>query len=289
MFDRLFLYNHFGAGDVFESREFAREWVDIVQPKESYYAHGKHPRILLDMPFLKYTEVTPIMYGMSPYVIDGTDLYVNTWIGRDGSYVLPGIGCVVEEIYRMHNDILKSLGLPQLSKEIAQYIPNIDHLWYNIDGIKSFVAENKQDKVLISNGPVQSCQAENFDFSPIIYKLAGRFPEKQFIITTNIPHDGYDNLIYTGDIIKQPDFDLNEISYLSRFCSTIVGRNSGPHVFSQVYDNWMDETKKIVSFTYTAVASTFVLNREIKARKYWSPSTDTETVFSQIESVLNAV
>jgi hypothetical protein len=100
--------------------------------------------------------------------------------------------------------------------------------------------------------------------------------------------DNYEDNIYPTDIITlRDDFDLPEISYLSTFCSTLIGRNSGPHVFTQVKSNVMDENKKLLSFTYKPTGSSFVVNTDVKIKRYWSNATATDDVIDIIERTLN--
>ena len=163
---KVIFYNHFGNGDIFESREFVKEYMAKIPADNYYYAHGKNPRILADIPELQFTEVTEVMDARHAAVITDDILYINTWIGRDGRYVLPGIGCVVENLYHMHNAIITGLGFEPLQKNMFDYIPSIDYSYYNTDNIDAFCKEHPERKVLISNGPVQSNQARNFDFTP---------------------------------------------------------------------------------------------------------------------------
>ena len=281
------LYNHYGAGDVFESREFAREYIKVFNTEDNYYAHGKSPYILNDMKDLKFTDVTPRMHHRSAWMLSDNTMYVNMWIGRDGQYVLPQIGVVVEEHFRMHNDILKDLGVGPLSKGPHAYIPNIDYSAYETDNIDKFLLEVEGKRlILISNGPVQSNQAKNFDFTPTIKLLCKTFPEYVFILTQNADLRA-ENLFYTGEIINiTTGVDLNEISYLSTFCDVCIGRNSGPHVFAQVLDNWMDKNKISLSFTYAKRASHFVLSDSLPMKKEWSDAEDTREVFKKICEVI---
>jgi hypothetical protein len=260
----------------------------LVPAEKYFYAHGKNPKILRDIPELEFTTVTEEMNGMKDVTFSGDDLFVNTWIGRDGKYVLPGIGCVVEKLYEMHNEMLYKFGFGQLPRQILEYVPTLDYSFYNIDNINDFIAKHSGGMVLISNGNVQSSQANNFDMTPAILKVADNSPQRTFIVTEPIP-EARPNIFLTTDIIKSEEpFDLNEISYLSLFCNTFIGRNSGPHVFAQVLPNWMSSTsKKILSFTYTKIAATFILEQVVKMRKFWSPATTTEEVVSVIEGVLN--
>jgi len=286
MFNKLIFFNAFGAGDIFESREFVKEIMNIVPAKEYFYAHGKYSGILLDIPQLKFTKFRDEFDNRKSIInLSDNSLAWNTWIGRDSKYVLSGIGCVVEELYKMHNDILSALGYRRLSKLSIEYIPSIDYKYYGMDKVNKFIKRAK-DRVLIDNGNVQSNQAYNFDFSPIIERLVTNYPEIDFIITHRINHIAK-NLFTTAEIIQsESSCDLNEISYLSLFCDTIIGRNSGPFVFAQVKENWMDETKAILSFTYTQEGSTFVLNQPVKMKKFWSPRTDPDSVYDMCRKVI---
>lgn len=282
---KVIFYNHFGNGDIFESREFVKEYMEKIPADNYYYAHGKNPRILADMPELQFTEVTDVMDARHAAIITDYILYINTWIGRDGRYVLPGIGCVVENLYHMHNAIITGLGFEPLQKDMFDYVPSIDYSYYDTDTIDVFCKEHPERKVLISNGPVQSNQAHNFDFTPAIEMIAMTFPEIAFIVTSPTGLE-MDNIFLTNTIIKVDDFDLNEISYLSLFCDTHVGRNSGPHVFTQVQENWLDENKATLSFTYQEVASHFVYDLPVKMQKYWSPCTDALEVHDVMSRVI---
>lgn len=273
----------FGAGDVFESREFVKDYMTLMPHLNFFYAHGKNPRILLDMPELKFTEVTDAMHPMNKITVANDTIYINTWIGRDGRYVLPGIGCTVERLYDMHNNILHDVGMFKLTRDdVYSYIPKIDFSAYDLKDIHRFLIDTKdRKKILISNGPVQSNQAFNFDFTPVIELLCKAFPEHVFLATSPASLV-FDNLFYTGNTINVDGFDLNEIAYLSLYTDIIVGRSSGPHTFSQHWDNWKNPNKINISFTYTKTGSHFVLSDHLPMHKVWSPATETNEVFNVI-------
>jgi len=284
-------YCHFGAGDILESREFVKDYIRILGTDENYYAHGKPEYILKDMQEVKFTPVTEGMGIRSPFKVVGDTVYINMWIGRESKYVLPNIGVVVEEHYRMHRDILASMGFRNVLKpNPLDYVPDIDYKAYALEEVIKFISEDSNHfgkRILISNGPVHSSQAFNFDFTPVIELLCDIFPDYSFIVTQRTGLEEKNNLSYTGDIIGQvPGTDLNEISYLSTFCDVHIGRNSGPHVFSQVKKNWMDKNKTSLSFTYGQRASHFVLSDGFPMKKAWSPLTDTDGVFRKICEVI---
>ena len=257
--------------------------------KEYWYAHGKHPRILADMPELRYTPIDDSMNCRMPFINKGNSLFVNTWIGRTSKYVLPGSGCVVEKLYDMHNEYLNALAGKHLLKTVYEYIPSIDYSYYDIEGVNNFLEHigNTKDIVLIDNGKVMSKQAENFDFTNVIIELSELFPYHTFIITHEIDAK-LENVVTTDSIIKcKYPFDLNEISYLSRFCDTLIGRCSGPHVFAQNLDNWLDKDKVLLSFTYSPYGAAFVLdNSRVEMKKVWSKSTKPTDVLGDCIKVI---
>lgn len=289
MYNQVIFYNHFGAGDVFESREFVKAWMNLVPANAYFYSHGKSPRILLDLPELQFKSVTIHMKPMGDVLDDSNgNLYVNTWIGRNSKYVLPGIGCTVEKLFDMHNDILSVKNLGALPGTALDYIPNIDYTVFDLKIADKFLKKHKEEKIYIDNGVVQSNQSKNFSFVGIINSVAKLFPDKCFI-TTQDSITTEPNVHSIADILGSRGwgFDLNEASYVSTFCSTLVGRNSGPHVFSQVRDNCMNSEKKLLSFTYESQGASFVVNSDVKIRRYWSPSTSDDDVIQKIVEVIN--
>lgn len=286
MYEQVLFYNHFGNGDIFESREFVKACANIIPAKKYCYSHGKSPEIIRDITNIEFKEITEHMNPMRGIWDDGNgNLYINTWIGRDGSYVLQGIGCTVEQLYRMYNDMLAVYDLGTLPGSPIDYIPSIDYSYYNRDEVTLFMAQHPQPKIFIDNGMVQSMQAENFPMEPIIARLADENKDKLFIVTHALSVE-IDNVITTNSITNKNGFDLNEISLISLYCNPIIGRNSGPHVFSQVKENCSNPDKKLMSFTYEFSGSSFVVNTEVKLQKLWSNCKDEHKVYECIKGVL---
>ncbi len=289
--ENVYFYNHFGAGDIFESLEFVKEWMEILGDRNYFYAHGKTPKIIRELPNVSSMNVTDEMHAMRAiHFNDETkSMFINTWIGRDGRYVLPGIGVVVERLWRMHNDMLSSIGCRPLTKQIMEYVPSLNYdLYPDCVNVEYWLkSEAKHRRLwLIDNGNVQSNQAFNFDFSPIIEEVA-KLELDDFFMTTHDSGVKLPNVWTTSEIIRSKDgFDLPEISFLSRFSNGSIGRNSGPHVYTQVRENWMDESYSFLSFTYKQDAAYFVLNQPTLAKKYWSPYINDKQA---IENVLELV
>jgi hypothetical protein len=288
VFREICFYNYFGYGDLFNTREFVKEMMGFYEDTNFFFAHPKNPRMFEDIPNLKYAKIRPFMLGDKHFIIGGEeDLYINTWIGLDEKYVGPGIACSIDRQLRLWNDLVKMVNLEiDFSENSLHYIPRIDYKKLNpkyLERIESFVNSTwTKRKVLICNGPVQSNQAKNFDFDPIIVLLCYEFPNVAFITTKKVPFQ-FPNLFFTGDIIQSDDgFDLNEISYLSRFCDTIVGRSSGPFSLCQTVQNYNTPGKLFLSFSYTREGGHLVMEGKTEATRCWSGATDTQGVFKEI-------
>ena len=278
MYKGLCFYSHFGNGDLFNSREIIKDIIKFGIADRYWYAHSKNPNMFNDIPELTHIKVHKFLSAMDQYKVGGAnDLYINTWIGRDGRYVLPGIGCTLKMYKGMFNETLSNLELPTLTKKMSEYIPTIDYEKFNIESTKVWIDHYIKYKiVLISTGNVQSNQAINFDFTPVVKNLCEKFPKVIFVITSKLDLD-YTNLFFSSNITGN-GFDLNEISYLSLFADTIIGRSSGPYVFTQVKENLMNPDKKFMAFTKHINSSNLVRGISTKAHLLWSDATEENEV-----------
>jgi len=278
MYKDLCFYSHFGNGDLFNSREIIKDIIGFGIAERYWYAHSKNPNMFNDIPELHYIKPHKFLNAMEPYKRGGAnDLYINTWIGRDNKYVLPGVGCTLKMYKTMFNETLSSLNLPILTKKLSKYIPTIDYERFNIKFTKQWLSNYKKYKiVLMSTGNVQSDQAINFSFTPVVKNLCEKFPNIIFVTTSKM-NLSYTNLFFSIDITKNT-FDLNEISYLSLFADTIIGRSSGPYVFTQVKANLMNPNKKFLAFTKHINASNLVRGISTEANFFWSDAVDEKSV-----------
>jgi hypothetical protein len=285
MYDKVVFFNHYGNGDLFESTAFIQDVRNIVPAKEYAYSHGKSFKIFKHLDWLQQErETVRWIDHRVPTLVQNNILYFNTWIGRDGRYVLPGIGCTLEMLYQMYNDMLSPYGL-HLTKEPYAYIPDIPHLTssFNFDPVIKYVEKNESKKmVLISNGNVQSSQAFNFDFDPIVEKLAVNYPDIIFLVTRPMLSE-QTNIVNIENVTKVIDgCDLHEIGLLANYCSLMIGRCSGPIVFAQHKWKVFHLGHKSLSFTYTYEGSHFILSDHLPMKKIWSPATETDAVYNKI-------
>ena len=99
-----------------------------------------------------------------------------------------------------------------------------------------------------------------------------------YIFTDHEDIDG-SNVKFTNNIFKDKTVDLFEISYLSKFCDIIIGRNSGPYTYSETYDNYMDNTKTFLSFNtknpeYKTIQETMSFDLNLKCKYKTVPILD---------------
>ena len=291
MYKSVNFYNYYGNGDIYESRQFCIEIMQLIPTESdvSTYYHGKSHRLLMDIPNLVTSNNVPDWLDpMKPHVIKDGSLYLNTWIGRQSSYVLRGSACTIEMLHKMHNDQIREFGVQLSSSNPIDYLTNFQYELYEIDGITKYLA-GKEDKkkIYVSNGSVYSAQAENFDMSSLIINLAKLFPDVLFFITQgfeNFEENIIDANTLTPDYL---DSNLVELSYLSTFCDLLIGRNSGAHVFAWTKHNTMVRGVPSITFSYHIDCTHFVHHLPIKTRKYWSNVTDTSELTSIVTKIIS--
>ncbi len=298
MYKNFYFFNWYGNGDILNSKEYVRE-LAIKLPAEGiaekvWYLHPKSHQILWDMAdIIEQGPITKKCNNGLAFSEDGEDVYFNTWIGRDGRYVLPGIVCTDIMNLKMFNDQLYAMGLHiRLRRPLIEYVPRIDFTKMDTRYVlrinRFFTEHSNRTTMLICNGDVHSGQAENFDFGPIIEALCDRHPDEIFVATTEFaPSTDHHNLFFTSQIIHTDEvFDLNEIAYLSNRVDLTVGRASGPSCFAQHRDNITDPTKKFLVFSGHPDCVTFLKGAKGDAHFFWSGDTETEQVYQEIREVM---
>lgn len=284
MYSSVTFYNHYGNGDLFNSRGFLKALAEKFPTNNYYYAHAKPKPFFFDLDWIKEVNIEPWISDRQPYYIRDNNLYINTWIGRESRFVLPGIGCTIDNYLKMFNELSIKLTGTELDKQIENYFPSLDYSKLDVEytkRIEEFVS-NHEDFILISDGDVQSNQAYNFDFAPVISEL-GKLTTSA-IVSTNATQSGA-VIKSANQIIQKPGFNLNEISYLSTFCRYIIGRSSGPFAMAQVEENITRSDTTFLSFCYTGEGSSFYSTTKspsIKAKFLWSPAIKTSDVVKEI-------
>jgi len=286
-FNKIRLFNCYGHGDLYSTREFIKELVDAFPEKDIEYSHGKNERIFADIMGLIYSKIDSSCDNAKGKYSVGNTLYINTWVGRNGKYVTPGNTVSITNIKNLFNEEMKNIH--SFDKGINEYIPQVDFSKFNIKPINKFLEKRRNvTLIFISNCIAQSSQAENFDFDPIIERLCDEFPHFDFI-TTNGTLVVKDNLHYSIDITQSEDgFDLNELSYLSTYCNPIIGRGSGAYCFAMNKENVlnMSPQKYFIGFTHTPYGSNLLYGQDLCCIVLSNAETDTDKVGDYIVMVL---
>lgn len=282
MFKEIHFINDWHNGDVHMSRGIIKNIIRCY-PNATYYYHHKHgEKLLQDMPGF-YTEES-VNYPDIATIIDDK-LYINTWVGQflPNGIQLCSWGCNCNSNKELLNHVLKFLNKNAFLANELDLLPSIDFTKFNVSSIDEFLKNNTNKKVLICNGETLSGQSFNFSFAPFIINLAIKYENIDFILTDkqNIVKN---NIFYTDDIIKQDRSDLNEISYLSSFCPIVVGRASGPFVYSQTYETLTDQNKTFIAFSNKRFES--YLTEKTTCNKIWSNNYSPDNIFNILDNEL---
>jgi len=260
---RICFFNYFHNGDLLATKEFIREFMENI-PAEYFYAHNKHPKNLIDLPLTQVRIPEGLPNNKFFVGGDGT-IFINTWIAAYWTEEKPyNIYLDEKEIleegitWKSYNKVFEyiikmvdaHIGIKyNLQKEIESYAHRIDYSLFNCTNIDTFISnQNQEDLVLVSNGPVESGQTLiNNDMSSWMHTIANEFPNKKIICTRKF-NTNLVNILFTDDIIgDRSGHDMNEISYLSKFCPNIIGRNSGPFLFTNSLENLKTPGKRFLS------------------------------------------
>jgi len=244
MINKLIFYNNHNNGDIHFTREFVRDIVQKTNYDEYYFLHKRSPKLLMDIPKLQHGQLNENCKIDSPFHIINNETYINTHLGVYEIFVDKVNDVSLPIFYDYFQIIFNKLRVPMEKKK--HYLPVIDYKQFEISGINEYIENNRAfSKVIVCNGDVYSNQSLPIDFKALIEKLADEFPKTHFILTDKKDVIERENVLYTSDIIKA-GADLNEISYLSTFCTVIIGRASGPYSFTEVKENFDDVDKTFI-------------------------------------------
>lgn len=264
MMRNIYFYNYYHNGDLFCSKSFIKQIVDELR-SESFnfkYFHNNNPKTISDL-----TD-----YGGRPYqsnkdrfIKDNDTLSINTWIGIHipGNHATgpffwnEGINYVaLHDIWNYNFENINShFGTKlRIKKSPEDYISVIDYSKFDVTSVNDFIQSRPEKKrILFSNGIPMSGQSFSDKMDNIINYFAAKYSDYDFYCTDRIATYS-PNVFFTSDITKQKS-DLNEISWLSKHCDLIIGKNSGPFIYCLERDNFNDPKKKFISFNNNKVDS----------------------------------
>lgn len=248
-------YNHWHNGDCFH----AKGWIQSIMqqhPECGYVSsHSNHPSILADLcEHLDLKELPPLPQSQR-IVEQGNVIFVNTWCGAYGSETFrPGeIHANWLSLHKQFKIVANYLNQHNgmnivFSDNVLDYIPTTDWDYYHTEAADSFLAQHLEPKHLLCNGLVRSTQSNIGDMKSIVETLAEQYAGHAWICTKKF-ETSKSNIYFTDDIFNL-ESDINEIVYLSTKCKTIVGKNSGPFMFTHIRENIMDQAKTFVSLSH---------------------------------------
>jgi hypothetical protein len=248
---KIVFFNHYHRGDLHTHKEFIKQIMDESIGLKFEYLHN-NPSVLTDEFGVLKTGNPDHLDKSTLFYQDEETLFVNTWVASDWDLFCKHAGINMHLLYEQWGKIFSTVNsffdtniLLKPTKE--EYLPRIDYSKAYTKTIDEYVKEEKR-RILICNNIPASNQSFGDNMSEYVEQYATKHPDTDFICTNKFKTDKT-NIKFTSEIIRSAgECDLLEISYLSKFCSVIIGKNSGPYVFCETYDNYMDPNKTFVSF-----------------------------------------
>lgn len=285
MKNNIILYNHFHNGDIFYSRiliNILKDYYNIT------YYHNLQSPLFEDLP-----EVNEIVGIPSNYDIHNTNLennIVNTWIGQKQMIYVshqPIPGCSFTNHFKLVTDICNFYNI-ELDSNFNNYLPSVNN--NNLKSYNNIVEKIKELKlkydliILVCDGNVNSGQSHNFNFIPIVEHLSENNPNCLFLSTNQLYHNK-SNIITTYPQITESLPDLLQISLISTYCDIIVGRASGPFCFTHTKENFNDDKKTFISFTFNESEGIFYYDG--KNKNLWSNNLNYPNMITTIQNEIN--
>ena len=264
---KIVFFNHYQRGDLLTHKEFVRQLQEEIPNCTYEYMHFNHSKLTRDLNIPKIGEPSSLDHK-TPFYQDGDSLYVNTWIGCHWDIFCENGGINMDSLWSQWNTMLDTINSffgtnIKLRTEKESYLPSIDFTRFNVGSIDEFVKFSGDHKrILVCNGAPKSGQSFNSDMKEFLEPLAEKYTGVHFICTQKFD-TSYENIFFSDNIILDTDIedkrapwedrelnncDLQEISYLGEKCDLIVGKNSGPFVFCETKNNYMNPDKKFLSF-----------------------------------------
>lgn len=295
---KIVFFNHFHRGDLHTNKEYIRQIMQELPDFEYEYLHSNPEKLLLDLNIP--TVGTPDHLDKNTVCYQDEDtLYINTWVAANWDIFCKHGGINMHTMHEQWGIIFETINeyfdanIELKTKE--EYLPRIDYTLFDIKNIDTYIESNPRDrKVLICNNVPQSGQSLTSDLSEFIKDAAKKYTDTQFICTNEFDIGTQDNILFTNDIVSVEGCDLQEISYLSTFCDIIIGKNSGPYVFCETYDNYMDKNKRFLSFNtkhheYDIIKETMSNGLDIKCKYVTVPILSVNSpTFEDIKNITNA-
>lgn len=264
--NKIIFFNHYHRGDLLTHKEFIRQLKSELPDVTFEYMHFNHPKLTRDLDVPLVGAPTDLDHK-TPFYQDGDTLYINTWIGCFWDIFCEHGGINMNSLYHQWEKIFAQVNALfnvdiGMYADKEEYLPSIDFSRFDVSSIDAFLAGTSNKNIVICNGPPQSGQSFTDDMKQFLEPVAQKYPGVNFICTNKF-ETTVNNVLFTDDIIKDDEVsdvrapwenrqknncDLQEISYLSEKADAIVGKNSGPFVFCETKNNYMNPNKKFLSY-----------------------------------------
>lgn len=284
MINTICFFNFWHNGDVYSGKGYIQDLISQLPNVKFKYAHSNSLKIVSDID-CEHVHIDTIdkqvVYNIRHIEIDGT-LYINTWVGVYALEVFP-IGhmhanwCSLYDMWKnIYNLINCSLYVKtSMQDNLFYYIPTTNWKKFDIDSVTKFISEYNKI-VLFCNGIVRSKQSNLGLLNNIIVNLAKEFSNISFVCTEKFDKINYNNIHFTDDIFSEVENgDINEIAYLSTKSFMIIGKNSGPFMFTHVKENIADPNKIFVSLSHH-ISDSYAWGLEGLPCRYYHHSSDDE-------------
>lgn len=259
---KIIFFQHHHNGDLFVSKEYVRQIINDLPDFDVEYFHNNNPKTLLDLEISQRTFDVNSISKEVVYIEKPNHLFINTWLFVHPQYDRRGSinQSVMHRIFSdVFNKINQYFNVNLILKDKQNYIAKINYLKFDVTSIDKFIESNNRKKILLSNGKPMASQSFDNNMSNIVNNLAKKHSDIDFICTDKF-ETPQKNILFTDDLIptaqdtailnpwNKKRCDLNEISYLSKFCNIIVGKNSGPYIYCMTEENINDPKKTIIVF-----------------------------------------
>jgi hypothetical protein len=297
---KIVFFNHYHKGDLHTHKEFIRHIQSQLPEFTFEYLHKNAEKLTAELG-ISLMGSPDDLDNKTPFYQDEDTLFVNTWVGCNWDVFCKYGGINMNTLYEEWTGIVDTINETfgtsvKLHKDKEDYLPRISYNALSIAGVDQYVNSTiGVRKVLVCNNVPQSNQSFSSDMKEHILPFAEMYPDTHFICTNKFDTEGAANILFTGDIVGPvTDGDLQEISYLSTYCDVIVGKNSGPYVFCETYDNYMDDAKTFVSFNtkhpdYEDVHETMSKDLNIKCTYHAIPIFSNSLTDKDHENIMSAL
>lgn len=261
MIHTICFFNYWHNGDVYAGKGYMQDIIRQMPTVKFQHAQLNSLKTMsdLDCEHIHTDTLGTTVPSAARYIDHQGVLYINTWVGAYGNAVIPQGQHHANwvSLYKMWMHIYDTIDQVfgttlERTDDITHYIPTTDWSKFDIAPANRFLGQH-ENIALMCNGLVRSTQSNLGAMDDVIVPLAQENPDITFVCTSKFDMTGVPapNIYFTDDIFKDvKDGDINEIAYLSTQAFLIMGKNSGPFMFTHIQENILDPNKIFMSMSH---------------------------------------